>query len=116
MTPFDRRRCIFARSAWRRHALFPCSALRTIVEVDNCGADAYPDAIGFVRVEHRTGGTRPGSSGSGLFNAAGELVGTDLGGPDAGASAYYGRSDRPYRAGLARGLAVGRLRGLQAER
>ena len=54
--------------------------------------------------------THPGSSGSGLFNTSRQLLGTLLGGSDAGdpdAFDYYGRFDRPYREGMRRWLGGG---------
>jgi len=79
-------------------------------EVDYCGREYDPDAVHFVRVHRRAGSTRPGSSGSGLFNTSQQLIGTLLGGSDADdpdGFDYYGRFDRPYRDGMQRWLGVG---------
>lgn len=80
------------------------SAHKTCVEVAWCGDDADPEAFGYVRVERRTGGTSPGSSGSGLFNVEQRLVGTNLGGSALGAFEYYGRPSAPHRHRPATGL------------
>lgn len=80
---------------------------KTCIEVDWCGEDADPEAIGYVRVERRIGGTQPGSSGSGLFNREHRLIGTHLGGSDEGGFEYYGRLDAPYHNALMRWLGSG---------
>lgn len=77
---------------------------KTCVEVDWCGDNADPQAIGYIKVDRWIGGTKPGSSGSGLYNAAGQLIGTNLGGSDAEHFDYYGRFDAPYRDALHRWL------------
>ena len=92
------------------------SGYKTCVEVDWCDDDADPEAIGYLRVEPRTGATEAGSSGSGLFDAAGRVVGVLLGGSDTGGFDYYGRIGRPYSDGLARWLGPGAPRGLRAAR
>ncbi|WP_200240374.1 trypsin-like serine peptidase [Thiohalocapsa halophila] len=83
------------------------SEYKTCIEVDWCGEDADPAAIGYVRVERRSGATEPGSSGAGLFNAERRLLGTNLGGSAAGEFEYYGRFDAPYRDGVRRWLGDG---------
>jgi hypothetical protein len=88
----------------------------TCVEVDYCGTDADPSAIGYVRIARRTGATSPGSRGSGLFDAAGRLIGTYLGGWRARRLDDSGRFDTAYRGGLASWLAVGESERLQAAR
>jgi hypothetical protein len=86
----------------QRLSIARVSGYRSCVEVDICGANADPDAIGFVRVERLTRGTGPGSRGSGLFSASGQLVGVLMGGAEGGGFDYYGRIDRlPHpRAGI----------------
>lgn len=81
----------------------------TCEQVDYCGDDYYSDAIHFIKVDRRVGGSSPGSSGSGLYNASQQLVGTNLGGSDDGGFDYYGRFDRPYFDGIERWLGVGGL-------
>jgi hypothetical protein len=85
------------------------SEYMTCEQVDYCGDDYYSDAIHFIKVDRHVGGSRPGSSGSGLYNASQQLVGTNLGGSDEGGFDYYGRFDRPYFDGLERWLGVGGL-------
>jgi hypothetical protein len=77
--------------------------------VDYCGREYDPDAVHFVRVKRLAGRTRPGSSGSGLFNTSQQLIGALLGGSDGDnldGFDYYGQFDRPYRDGLQRWLGV----------
>jgi V8-like Glu-specific endopeptidase len=81
---------------------------KTCVEVAWCGKDSDPAAISYIKVNRLSGGTKPGSSGSGLFNMSQQLVGTHLGGSDAASFDYYGRFDRPYRESLVRWLGGGR--------
>jgi hypothetical protein len=72
-----------------------------------CGKDYDPDAVHLIRVNRRAGRTRPASSGSGLFKTSQQLVGTHLGGLDAGGFDYYGRFDRPYQDRMGRWFGVG---------
>jgi hypothetical protein len=80
---------------------------KTCLEVAWCGEDADPTEIGYVRVERRAGGTNPGSSGSGLFDTQGLLVGTHLGGSDEGGSITTGGSMHRTGMGFGSGLVMG---------
>ena len=68
------------------------SEYKPCIEVDWCGEDADPAAIGYVRGERRSGATEPGRSGAGLFDSSGRLISTNLGGSDAGGSSITGAS------------------------
>lgn len=93
----------------QQHTVAVVSEYMNCEQVDYCGDDYDPDAVHFVRVDRRLGGTNGGSSGSGLYSTAQRLIGQHLGGSDAGGFDYYGRFDQPYRDGLARWLGVGRI-------
>ncbi len=80
---------------------------KTCLEVAWCGEDADPTEIGYVRVERRAGGTGPGSSGSGLFDTQGLLVGTHLGGSDGGGSITTGGSMQRTGMGFGSRLVMG---------
>ena len=88
------------RAAPQRLSTARVSDYKTCIEVDWCGDDADPTAIGYVKVDRNTGGTSPGSSGSALFDARGYVVGTNLGGSDAEQFDYYGRIDTAYHNAL----------------